>query len=191
MFGYPLLNLCDKIILLGYYMRGQTMDNLLKQEANGDENYGPKGIGGWLILVSFAIVWSAIKLSIGAKQSISIFGTNEYKLLTTKGSEYYMPEYTTILNFEAIANIILLIGILIVLIFFFMQKRLFPKLYMGFILLNLTILLIDTALAFQLKIITVDMKSEMQLGIVRSIIYACIWIPYMIKSVRVKNTFVK
>jgi CHASE2 domain-containing sensor protein len=109
---------------------------------------GPKGLGGWLILVCISLF---INLLIGLV--IFVVGNNQSLVLLG----------TTLIACAGVA-----------LVFFFKKSRLFPLVFIGIIVVG-----------FVLAII-----SNTKEALTQQIIYAAIWIPYVLLSKRVKNTFV-
>ena len=74
---------------------------------------------------------------------------------------------------------------------FFRRSARFPKLYIMFLCSNLAFLLAD---AFAVRIVLpnqpiMDPETAREFG--RSIVAASIWVPYLLLSKRVKNTFVR
>ena len=139
-------------------------------------------IGGWLILVG-------IGLSITPLRLIFDFVTNDY-LLSGQGwlSYWYNGDYGyfLILLAEHLYNVVFLLYSALVLVLFFQRRSSVPKLVIIFYGVSCLVTVGDSILAYQLDpSAEVDSKE-----VTRAIIAAAIWIPYFIKSQRVKKTFV-
>jgi len=120
-----------------------------------------KGIGGWLILPI-----------IGLFVSIPIL---LYDIISTLS----LYEMDSLLGFSLFIDGAFIVFIIITLIAMFNKKKYLPKLMISFYLANFILQLV-------LSMITEEYDSFLQ-----SLISAAIWIPYFVKSQRVKNTFVK
>ena len=119
-----------------------------------------------------------------------LFSDGSWEVLTNPGSEAYNQLWAPILIGEISVNggfvlLWLFIGYL-----FFSKKKSFPKCYIGILVFTLLYVLID-ALAIKAvlpsePIFDPDNTKEL----VRSLIGMLTWVPYMLKSKRVKTTFI-
>ena len=150
-----------------------------------------KGIGGWLILVAFGIIISPLVIIIQVFPLYrGLIADGTLKALMTPGSQVFNPLLFSITVTEMLANGALVAAWIFLAVLFFSKKQLFPKLYIGVMLFTLIFLILD---ALVIKAAFPDLEvfdPETVNGIVRGIIAASIWIPYMLKSKRVKLTFV-
>ena len=112
-------------------------------------------------------------------------------MLTSEGSELYDPLWAPFIAFELIANIIMFGVSIVLLILFFMESKRVPKLYIGWLLLNLAVQVIDHLLANQIPLVAAQADPSGMTELVRAFVGSAIWVPYFLKSVRVRNTFVK
>ncbi len=120
-----------------------------------------KGIGGWLILPIIGLF-------------LSIFFIL-YDLLSTN-SQYQFNAYIGILSSIDVGLLIFTVTCLILI---FNKKKSAPKFVIAFYITNI---ILQGTVAFLIN----DYS-----GVTRTVIAGAIWIPYFIKSERVKNTFVK
>lgn len=60
----------------------------------------------------------------------------------------------------------------------------------GYILFSLLTSIVDYVAVSQIEILAQGNDGTFMREVTRSILYACIWIPYFIRSKRVRNTFV-
>jgi hypothetical protein len=150
-----------------------------------------EGLGGWLILVGGGIIFTPLRIIIQAFPIyLGLFSDGGWEVLTNPGSEAYNQLWAPILIGEISVNC----GFVLLWIFlgylFFKKKKLFPKCYIGILLFSLLYGLID---ALAIKAV---LPSEPIFGpdttkdLVLSLIGMLIWVPYMLKSKRVKTTFV-
>lgn len=150
------------------------------------------GLGGWLILVGIGRVLSPIILlwTIIYKM-LPILSNGSLDKLSQPGNLGYSNLWRPMILFELCTNIILIIFGVVLLFLFFGKKRAFPKVYIFVLILNVVLLIIDKVLVFKINTtlsINVNSSSSSLAGV---IIGCAIWIPYMLTSIRVKNTFVR
>jgi len=149
------------------------------------------GIGGWLIfpiiglfISPFLIFFNFINLF------LPIFTDETIALLTTKGSEYYVPGLSALLFFEILGNLLLLFGSIYLLVSLFKKFKSFPIHFIYFRLFLIVFLSLDLFFAYILFPSEPVFDLETSREFFRSIIATIIWVPYMLYSKRVKNTFV-
>lgn len=152
---------------------------------------GPSGLGGWLILVGIGIVLSPIRLGIMVLQVfVPMFTDGTWEALTTPGSGHYLELFGPLLIFELVVNLGFLVAYSVLAILFFRKSRFFPRTYIALAICNLSFILLDAwASSFVLlgePMFDLDTARELS----RSLVAIAIWVPYMLISKRVKNTFV-
>ena len=98
-----------------------------------------------------------------------------YNLLSILAT-YELNAYIGILS---LIDIGLLVFVVIALVLIFSKKKIVPKVMIAFYITNIVI---QAVLSF--------LVSEYS-GIIQTVIAGAIWIPYFLKSERVKNTFIK
>ncbi|MDQ7051012.1 MAG: DUF2569 domain-containing protein [Enterobacterales bacterium] len=151
-----------------------------------------KGLGGWLILVGIGVVISPIRLLIEfIPLYTEIFTEGHYELLTTPGTEVYDVLWAPFIIGELVFNAAMVIATIYLIYLYFSKHYLFPKVYIGIILASLIFIPFDAWVgSFVIEgepMFTPDIIKEL----VRSAISALVWIPYMLSSVRVDQTFVE
>ena len=163
----------------------------LKDALFEEEHQKLKGLGGWLILVGFGVVFTPFRLlKIINDIYLPIFKDGSWELLTDPASDSYIPYFDIFIISELLVNIaFVLLGVYLIYLFFSKHYR-FPKLYIVFIVANLVFLIVDALLASLLFDIPV-FDEEFAREIVRPLISLFIWIPYLLVSKRVKVTFVE
>ncbi|WNS46066.1 DUF2569 domain-containing protein [Paenibacillus sp. MMS20-IR301] len=153
---------------------------------------GPKGLGGWLVLIQIGLFLTLLMLAVQILQStIPSLKPDIWGLLTAKDSELYHVLWGPIIIFEAIANVGQFLFCLFVLGMFYSKKSSVPLLMIIFYGGSMIIGIIDYALVQQIPIVQEleDGSSVSDIG--RSVVTCAIWIPYFLKSRRVRNTFVQ
>lgn len=152
-----------------------------------------KGLGGWLILVGFGRVVSVLQsISIFITTFLPFFTDGTLEELTSPISQAYSPLWRPIIYFECVGNLIMLGLHIALLVLFFMRKRLFPKLFIGTYIFIFAFAIIDALILQYLQsTIELDLNVDAFAEIFQVLGVVVIWVPYMLKSVRVKNTFVQ
>jgi hypothetical protein len=150
-----------------------------------------EGLGGWLILVGLGLVLTPFILLAQMNIYKEIFSDGTWEALTLQSSDLYTPFFGVFMCFELLGNCVFLIAYICLAFLFFKKKRIFPRLWIIAALSNLAFILIDGL--FGKVVFPADpMFDEETLGeVIKQAISCAIWIPYMLKSVRVRNTFVK
>lgn len=159
---------------------------------NNNQEIGPKGLGGWLILVAIIIIVTPISIASSVYKDLylSIFTTDVWELTTNPSSEFYTPFFKTTLIFELLINLIMIIVWLIVITLFFSKRRLFKTFFLGILIASPIILIIDAIIGgYVMNVVIFD--ADTTKDIVRTIISATIWSSYTLRSKRVANTFIK
>jgi hypothetical protein len=122
---------------------------------------------------------------------LPIFTDGRYKYFTDVGNLEYIPFWGQLVILETVAHVLGLVALLILAHRFFSKSRRFPALYIQIRLAWLAYVVIDAilvSLIFPLDLF--ELQASTIPAILGSIIAACIWIPYMLYSKRVKRTFI-
>ncbi len=151
-----------------------------------------EGLGGWLILVGFGVILSPLVIIAQLLQAYSgIVTTGNWEAITTPGSAVYHPFFGPLLIAEIVFTVGMLLVRLALIFLFFAKKRAFPKWFIGITLFGLLYSVVDV-LAFKAIWPSTELLNWTTVGqFVRSAATALIWVAYMLRSKRVKATFVK
>lgn len=149
---------------------------------------GPEGLGGWLILVGIAVCIAPVRLLAGYLQVFApILRDGGWRVLFDDGTP---PQLKALLWFEVIANPLMILAAVVLVGLFFLRSYWFPRLFIGFVLVNLLVQIVDLWLASGIpNDPAAGVQGQDTLQLVRSVVYGAIWIPYMLVSRRVRNTF--
>jgi hypothetical protein len=112
-------------------------------------------------------------------------------VLVTKGSEAYNPLWIPILSLEITYNIAMFAALILLNVLFFSKHCWFPRLYITIIVVTLVFLPLDAWLVSLVLEDTAVSDPETSGEIIRTFVTGMIWIPYMLKSQRVKATFTR
>jgi hypothetical protein len=165
-----------------------------KAERNYEElpPLGISGFGGWLVLVQIGLFLTLANLNFQIFQnSLPSFGPEIWNVLTSRDSDMYHPLWAPIIVFEAIYNVLFLLFSLYAIVSFYQKKAIVPRLMIIFYGISFLIGAIDTLLVYQIPAAKELDSGDSIMDIVRSFITCLIWIPYFLKSERVKNTFIR
>jgi hypothetical protein len=147
------------------------------------------GIGGWLILLAIGLIGSVFAIAINFVSTWPTYSVESWTALTTRGSESYHFLWGPYLSWVLLANITLFVLTLLTTVLFFQRRRILPRVYIGYLVFAAIVTVIDVIAEQTLPM--ADTKSDTARDLVRVIIACGIWIPYMLVSRRVRNTFVR
>lgn len=149
------------------------------------------GIGGWLLLPAIGIIISPILILVGVYTSfVPLFTDGTWQALTQPDSYAYHPMWGPLIAFEVLGNVALVALVIWLGWLFFRYDERTPRMYILYLLVTPAFLIADLILAGQMPgMEEPDPIVVRDTG--RSLVQAAIWIPYFLKSERVKNTFTK
>jgi transglutaminase-like putative cysteine protease len=144
----------------------------------------PEGIGGWLVLLAIGISVTPVRLLITMVRSLPGYGVASWARLTTPGDPAYHALWAPVLMFELIGNVLMFVFACLLVWMFFKRKKQFPIVFIGFAAANIVINLLQAVYLPLLPIKDAGGFRGMQ------VVAALLWILYMLRSRRVRNTFV-
>lgn len=149
------------------------------------------GISGWLILVAIGIVIipSGSVYQIAANFP-ALIDSGIWKELTSPGSSFYNPLFAAFLLAASIVSILLILAQLYLAFLFFFKKSLLPKWYIVVAIVTFILLLLAIWIPSLIFADKTAIGSALIIATGASFLLNLIWIPYMLKSKRVKLTFV-
>gem|GEM_PF-2501641 len=181
MFGF--LGLWVLVFLMRRFLFGKNENNVSEQNNTG--------LGGWLIIVGLGIITAPTPIIIQTFQLFNELFANGGELFQLElGVKAHNPLWEAILfgllvTKGAIALVWLYIGFL-----FFTKKKVFPKWYVGILLFLIAfIFVVQFAKQFMHPGSTL-LNNALINELTGSIVWALIFIPYMLYSKRVKGTFI-
>ena len=154
---------------------------------------GPQGLGGWLVLVGIGlcvgVLWRPI--SIGYNWE-GFFSQPTWQLVAIPGGENYHPLYGPLLIFEVLGNTVVFGLNVLALCLFFSKRRQFPKVFIAYLATNAGFLLIDEIAGNAIPSVAAAAGHDgSRKELFRALFQALLWGTYMLKSRRVKATFVR
>ena len=150
------------------------------------------GIGGWLILPMLGLIFNPIRLGFFlVKDVVPIFSEETWGVVTTPGSEAYHPLWAPYIMFEILGTSCFMIYSIVLILLFFQRHYLVPKLMIILLAASLSYAVVDFSAAFLISDVALELDSRLLKEFIRPFLQAAIWIPYFLKSRRVRDTFTK
>lgn len=155
-----------------------------------------EGLGGWLLLIGISMILSVFIIIYNTYDSIQIFTDGTAYLLDDPESEIFTPGYLVLLKMEVIFQLLIL-GSILHLIFLYLNKSVyFPIVYIIFNIILLSYIFVEIALFQRLEYSPLmqeainEVIADLKRNLIVSVISTGVWILYLLKSNRVKSTFV-
>jgi hypothetical protein len=158
--------------------------------ASEPEIKSPAGIKGWLVLPVLGLGVSIIRLIYSVSTNYAaVFGVRRWAQLTTPGETSYNPLNAPVLIGELSFFFGEIIYACIVSLYFFRKDKRTPRLMIIWYLVSLL-----GPIAEQLLLAAIGFPGAVagsEQTIVPALVGLGIWVPYFLKSKRVRNTFVR
>lgn len=168
------------------------METRLQEKQYDRNSLSISGLGGWLTLIQLGLIFSFLLALVNLfSYSIPSFYPETWDTLTSEHSLSYHPLWAPTIIFEFLMNVGIIIFSAYIIVNFYQRKLIVPRLMIVFYIVSLLIAMFEYVLMLQIP----DWKELDDGSLIRdiskSILTCVIWIPYFLRSVRVKNTFVK
>ncbi|TCM68075.1 uncharacterized protein DUF2569 [Acinetobacter calcoaceticus] len=150
-----------------------------------------RGLGGWLILVAIGLVLSASAVLVSIYPFFEMLSAEKWEILAAFEPETFNSELRSIIFAEIGFNILLFFAFLYVIYLFFSKHYLFPKFFIAIQVVVIFYILVDSYVVSLIPPMEPMLDYDTIKSLVRALIYAAFWITYMLKSERVKQTFVE
>jgi Protein of unknown function (DUF2569) len=159
---------------------------------------GPRGLGGWLILVGIGLLFGLVNRSFAVVRTITLFTKGTVQRLSVPQSVGYIPGNTGIMEFTLGVQIAFLAFNILLAILFTKESRSFPRWFVAFLCLSVISggvnhWFFSHAVAGSSVQVQERLQPALHYGFLRVIgagISATLWTVYMTRSRRVKATFV-
>lgn len=163
---------------------------------HAQDRSGPSGLGGWLTVVGLWLVFTVLTMCWGwgllYESTPLVF---IWKILTDLEAQLFTRVYIGLglieMTVVSIASVVALYG-------FFRRARWLPRLLIGFVVVYLVLEVVITTLGVVANASVLgdfELNSRLMLELARTLAYplACVLIlvPYLLRSRRVRNTFVR
>ena len=156
------------------------------------ESDGPRGIGGWLILVILGLIVSPLRITyLLLTIHWPIFRDGTWHTLTTPGSPAYHHLWAPLLAYEIIGNLIAIVLALVTLVMLLRKSKRTPAFAIGWFAYGAAFVAVDFFVADLIPFVAQHPDPDDIKELARGVVAAAIWIPYFLVSKRVKATFVE
>jgi hypothetical protein len=158
--------------------------------APGDERL--VGLGGWLILVAIGVTLTPFRVGfLSVWRSRQWLDQTTWEAITLPGTASYRENLGPLLLGEISGNLVLFIGAIWLVLLFYGRRRLFPKVFIAVVSYALAMVLADLLIAEWLMKVSPENEAKATGELTRCVVQALVWIPYMLKSRRVRLTFTR
>jgi hypothetical protein len=154
---------------------------------------GPVGIGGWLLLPALGLIATPLVLAFGIyKDLLPALRPDVWNAVTDPHSTTYNSLLGPLIVYEVLVSLTLFAFTLWLLWNFFTKSRRAPKLFVIWLAASAGTRILDHLLSSQILAVAEKPFDPADVrDLVHSIVAAAIWIPYFLRSERVKNTFIE
>lgn len=156
----------------------------------------PRGLGGWLVLLQINMYYSLLLISDYFFQGLlPIYSPETWLSLTSPDGEYYNPHAKRLFVLETLSTAVMLGLLVVAIVLFYRKKAAFPWIMMCYFVLTVlfdlgTNMVFDRFLTYEdLGGAERDQYTKTGL-IIQRFVFCVVWVAYLLRSKRVKNTFV-
>lgn len=150
-----------------------------------------RGLKGWLLVVGIGLCITPVRLLKTIGENTSAFNEDTWSALTIHGSAGYHPLWAPLLIGETIVNVLLLGGSVLALWLFFRKRRIFPRVAIAWLLAGAIVSVLDLVLVQAIPDAAAEVTASDIREVMKTGVGAMIWIPYFLRSKRVRATFVE
>jgi hypothetical protein len=148
-------------------------------------------IGGPLWLLIFGLVAASLQMVQGLVTILTLISSDDWRLLTTPGTEVYHPLWQPTVAWELLMILVLFPYAVALAVFLGQRRRLFPRLAIGWFILGLIFAVVDQALVSRVPAaVEQGALASVTVHMVAGALGAIFWAPYLLYSARAKRTFV-
>lgn len=173
------------VLIIGIYLAIKVYRFDLVSTRNSTQD---QGIGGWLVLIAIGVTITPF-LMVYQIIDTNYFEAGIWEHIYNPNSSDYSLGVGILIIVEMLFNILFAIFATLNAILLFQRRSIFPNVFIAYLILNFLFICLDYIVLshYHYGEFDIDTISD----IVKRIIYMAIWIPYLMMSERVKNTFVK
>ncbi|HEV2210279.1 MAG TPA: DUF3857 domain-containing protein [Verrucomicrobiae bacterium] len=176
-------------VLFLYRRQRRSLASVPPVPASGDDPELSKltGLGGWLILVAINLILSPLRMLYYLSHSVKSFSPATWHALTSQKGMSYNPAWGPLLVLELLGQITVLTLSIFALVLFFQKRRVFPGWFIGLLVFNGIFVLADV---LGVGLVKAPDPGKVFRHVAQVAVGCSVWIPYMLRSRRVKATFV-
>jgi hypothetical protein len=143
-------------------------------------------IGGWLIVPALGLAFTPVRMAYEFFD-VTFFDISQWKMLADSSYPAYNPPLGLFVLLEFIANIALMCYSVFLCSIYFTRRTSLPLLIVIYYAANVVVHVGDL---IGLQVFSLSGDNATTRSMIQAIIGAAIWIPYFLRSERVKGTFV-
>jgi hypothetical protein len=145
------------------------------------------GIGGWLLLLTVVLALRPLLFGFSLSHLVGPMSIDKWSLLTTYESSKYNALWAPVLLFELAAGLAQWVFSLLLLVLLFRRRSSFPRVAILLLIGAIVLQVVDLMLA---SLLPIKAPSKDLAQTVEAAVGAVIWSAYLLRSRRVKSTFV-
>ncbi|MDQ1813277.1 DUF2569 domain-containing protein [Massilia sp. CCM 9210] len=151
-----------------------------------------EGLNGWLLIVGIGLLLTPLRmLYVFPALYVNLFGSAHWVDMTTPGTGTYHSAWKPLIFTEVAFNCGMLLASLLLLYLFFSKKRGFPMLFIVLHVAGILFIVCESMIIHLILPAEPLFDPDTASDLVRSLLMALIWVPYMLVSDRVEQTFVE
>lgn len=151
-----------------------------------------EGLGGWLIIAGLNVVLAPVLIVVKAYTGYAkMVSSGVWDAVTSPESMAYDPRWVPIVIGEAALNGVMVLVLIYIAFLFFSKRRAFPFWFIAIHVVTACLVAIDALVIQHMFPGTPMFDADVVREIVRPVVGALIWTPYLLMSKRVKATFVR
>ncbi|MNB78759.1 hypothetical protein D3C75_254670 [compost metagenome] len=153
---------------------------------------GPYGFGGWLILFALGMIRQLYLHITSVYNNYITLRMADFQLLVDSSNDYYSPLWLPTVYFETIIEALIAVFIIIMVFMCIKHRKQFKYLAIAVIIISAVFTYLDLALVLRITNGFADevfQGTNIYEGVLKSTLYAVVWLPYFLLSKRVKNTY--
>lgn len=157
-----------------------------------ESDSGPKGLGGWLILIGIDVVLAPLWTLLTAIPLYwSVLSDGTWQALMSPASPSHNVFLGSVFIFELCFHIAALSAEIYQVRLFFLKNHKFPRVFIALLLAFMVFVPLDSVLVALALRAGPAFDHEAKADMASLFIYSLILVPYMLNSKRVRNTFVR
>jgi hypothetical protein len=169
---------------------GYAFSNLYRRDADINSlSVEPLKIGGWLIFPTIGLILAPF-LSIYYIIEADYFNQTSWDFISSTSSLGYNQIWTVAFLIELLGNLFFLVYVFFLLLLLFKRRTIFPVHYIVLRILNLLFVIFHLFLTGMIDSEYFEASNSVARALIGPVVAVGVWVPYMLVSQRVKDTFV-
>ncbi|ATQ78050.1 hypothetical protein CR152_28735 [Massilia violaceinigra] len=151
-----------------------------------------EGLNGWLLMVGIGVLFTPLRMLFQLPELyVNLFGSAHWVAMTTPGTGAYHSAWKPLIFTEVAFNCGMLLTSFVLVYLFFSKKRGFPMLFIVLHVAGILFMVCESMIVHLILPAEPLFDPATSTDLVRSLLMALIWVPYMLVSERVEQTFVE